>query len=120
MTDEEREFWKAAFLAALSTVIRMPWETNGKPDPLSAETFAIVAGRIADESLREWRGWAMLLTPPEDAESLRARLGMRDDGARRDPVARADALRRAQDDAIDAQICASLSRGAVCCAGDYF
>ncbi len=62
----------------------------------------------------------MLLTPPEDAESLRARLGMRDDGARRDPVARADALRRAQDDAIDAQICASLSRGAVCCAGDYF
>jgi Txe/YoeB family toxin of Txe-Axe toxin-antitoxin module len=55
MTDEEREFWKAAFLAALSTVIRMPWETNGKPDPLSAETFAIVAGRIADESLRELR-----------------------------------------------------------------
>ena len=58
MTRQEKakaDFWKAAYLAALSTVIRMPWETNGKADPLNAETFAIVAGRIADESLRELR-----------------------------------------------------------------
>lgn len=55
MTDEEREFWKAAFLAALPIVIGLPWETNGTPEPRNPVTFAILAGRIADESLRELR-----------------------------------------------------------------
>ncbi len=53
MTDEEREFWKAAFLAALPAVIRMPWETAGKPEPGRPETFAFLASRIADESLSQ-------------------------------------------------------------------
>jgi hypothetical protein len=61
----------------------------------------------------------VLLTPPEAAESLRARLGMRDDGGP-DGITCRDETIRLQDEMIDAQICASLSRGAVCCAGDYF